>query len=298
MNLNDMGQNLRRERERQGLTIDEVVQRTKISKSNILAMEAGNMDELPHPVYAKGFARNYAKLLKLDPEEYASAMGREFVTEDNVGKDVASDEFEEQIPLESSGNGLKILVLGLALLAMVIGGAIFMFSSPASEAPSDVLAPAHVEQPAVEQHTTPVIDDTVSATEVPVEADVEQQAAGTVQDEVARAEQAVQDAAPVVTGHAASTDAMHDPSDSRERVVVEAEEPCWVLAEVDGGENGEGGVTVDVMLQPGQSKLLRFHKTLVVKLGNGGGVKVTYNGQPYSFTAQSGQVKTLLFPAP
>ncbi len=84
MNLKELGERFRAERERKGLSVTEVVQRTKISKTNVLALEAGDPEGLPHPVYAKGFVRNYARLLGLDPEECAAIVAANYVAEDNV----------------------------------------------------------------------------------------------------------------------------------------------------------------------------------------------------------------------
>lgn len=304
MNLKEMGENFRRERERQGLTIEDVVQRTKISKTNIESLEAGDMEGLPHPVYAKGFVRNYAKLLKLDPEEFADAMGREFVVQDNVAPELEGEEgVEPPVALESPGNGLKLLLLGLALLTIVAGGAAFMlFSGDSGD--EAVPAPAvQQEQAAPEAATVPVVPAEEAAVEpAPAEAmpaEEVQSAPQAMLEPVQEEAAAVAESAPVEEVQVAATIVADDEADGgRQRVVVTATETCWVLALVDGGDDADSGVTVDVTLQPGQSKLLRFHRSLEVKLGNGGGVEVALNGAPYAFTAQSGQVKTLMFTAP
>lgn len=304
MNLKELGENFRCERERQGLSIDEVVQRTKISKSNVVALEEGDTGGLPHPVYAKGFVRNYARLLKLDAEECAAVMGREFVIRDNIVKETDEVEFEAQGQNEFGGKGFKLFVLALALLAMLVGGAIFMYSSSKSEKIVEIQAPAAIEQPAVPETAGSVAQETVPAQEVSPEPVAEQDATAEPQPmpSIPLNEKPVSAVAPAATMHpTASPEAVEsqfDPNDTRQHVVVEAKEPCWLLAQVDGGEGVQGGITVDVMLQSGQAKQLRFRKSLEVKLGNGGGVKILLNGEPHSFAAQSGQVKTLLFSAP
>src|SRR5262249_18087931 len=40
------------------------------------ALEAGEFHKLPGPVFVRGFIRNYARLLKLDPEQLATAVAR------------------------------------------------------------------------------------------------------------------------------------------------------------------------------------------------------------------------------
>jgi len=53
-------------REKQGLSLNDVTSRLKISNKQIEAIEADNFTALPESTIVKGFIRNYAKLLKLD----------------------------------------------------------------------------------------------------------------------------------------------------------------------------------------------------------------------------------------
>ncbi len=55
---------------------------------------------------------------------------------------------------------------------------------------------------------------------------------------------------------------------------------------------------VDVVLQPGETHTLHFRKEMELKLGNAGGVSVTFNGEKVPLQAQSGQVRSLTFTAP
>ncbi|WP_047536915.1 helix-turn-helix domain-containing protein [Methylotenera versatilis] len=57
---------LRIAREKQGLSLNDVTSRLKISNKQIEAIEADNFTALPESTIVKGFIRNYAKLLKLD----------------------------------------------------------------------------------------------------------------------------------------------------------------------------------------------------------------------------------------
>jgi cytoskeleton protein RodZ len=74
-------------------------------------------------------------------------------------------------------------------------------------------------------------------------------------------------------------------------VEIMATESCWLRVLTDGEAR-----TREYNLKPGDSVKLPFSKILMVKLGNAGGVNVTYNGSPYTTNAQSGQVKTISFP--
>ncbi|MBI5947956.1 MAG: helix-turn-helix domain-containing protein [Chloroflexi bacterium] len=65
--MTDIGGTLRDARVRRGMTVDQVAQDTRISPRFIAALEANSFDELPAPVYVRGFLRSYANYLRLDP---------------------------------------------------------------------------------------------------------------------------------------------------------------------------------------------------------------------------------------
>jgi cytoskeleton protein RodZ len=56
-------------REALNLSVAEVARQLKLSVSQIEALEEGAYQKLPGPVFVRGFIRNYARLLRLDPEE-------------------------------------------------------------------------------------------------------------------------------------------------------------------------------------------------------------------------------------
>lgn len=61
-------------REAQNLTTADVARRLKLSVWQVEALESGQYDQLPGPTFVRGFIRNYARLLNLDPEELARAV--------------------------------------------------------------------------------------------------------------------------------------------------------------------------------------------------------------------------------
>ncbi|MEX2373809.1 MAG: helix-turn-helix domain-containing protein [Dehalococcoidia bacterium] len=68
---------LRDARTRAGLSFADVERDTRINRVYIEAIEDGRFEALPAPVYARGFARSYARYLGLDPEEAAAAVPRD-----------------------------------------------------------------------------------------------------------------------------------------------------------------------------------------------------------------------------
>lgn len=77
--MDEFGHILREARETKGLTIKDVQQKIRINVAYIEALEQGEYDTLPSPVHARGFLRNYARHLGLDPqpllEQYERQLG-------------------------------------------------------------------------------------------------------------------------------------------------------------------------------------------------------------------------------
>jgi flagellar biosynthesis protein FlhG len=63
------GRLLQRVRESQGIEVEDIAQRTKITIAHVHAIEAEDFGKLPAQVYARGFVQQIAKLLGLDPTQ-------------------------------------------------------------------------------------------------------------------------------------------------------------------------------------------------------------------------------------
>jgi hypothetical protein len=75
--LSRIGQVLRETREHKGLTFDEVSSALCIRKEALGAIEAGDWDNLPHPVYVKGYVTHYATFLDISDVIKSETASRE-----------------------------------------------------------------------------------------------------------------------------------------------------------------------------------------------------------------------------
>jgi transcriptional regulator with XRE-family HTH domain len=66
--VDELGNLLREAREAKGLTLAEVQEETRISRKFLDALENGQFESLPTSVHVRGYLRNYARYLNLDPE--------------------------------------------------------------------------------------------------------------------------------------------------------------------------------------------------------------------------------------
>ena len=66
--MDELGNILREAREMKGLTVADAQEETRINARFLEALENGEFEKLPTPVHARGFLRNYARFLELEPE--------------------------------------------------------------------------------------------------------------------------------------------------------------------------------------------------------------------------------------
>ena len=67
--MSRLGDILRTQREKKGITLDQAAADTRIREKFLTALEDGDVQSLPGAVYTKGFLRNYAAYLDLNEEE-------------------------------------------------------------------------------------------------------------------------------------------------------------------------------------------------------------------------------------
>src|SRR6188472_2062011 len=111
-----IGAELTAARERAGLDIASVAERTKIRSRYLEALEGEHWEELPSTAYGKGFLRTYAELLGLDPETMADEYRRQVESGAPQSMHPLGDAvLEERRRRPQSGDGPRLgLLLALA----------------------------------------------------------------------------------------------------------------------------------------------------------------------------------------
>ena len=248
------GDILRREREKQGLTIADIEKGTSIRGLYIEHIERGNIGELPGLVYAKGFVRNYAKFLRLNAE----ALVQQFAEENGSTPPPAPAEPESaprRISLSTVGDeslsSISIggtrssyasifgkLAAGIIVLAALVGGGVAAISAINSPAQVPAAPPVKTEQP---------VAPTAAA-----EADASD------------------------TARAAHTDGVN--------VSVTLAERCWTEVVVDGKSVFEG------IIEKGKTESWKGKESVVIRAGNAGALDVTFNGRKLGKFGDNGEV--------
>lgn len=331
MDLRELGALLKAERERRGLSENDVIDRIKIGRACLVAIEEGDKDGLPHPVYAKGFVKNYAKWLELDAEEIGEAFSAAIgvVQESNIAPQHELNESVTPATIRNGGGGFLRYVLVAAVILLVVVGVLWFFSlmpfdfgRPTPPAPTSQASPAG---PAGNVLTGQKSLDQTVRSEEPRETAVSGVAASSPGAEspatpVASADgqTAITPPLPESAPEASSVPAPESTDPAAGAVLgADAEEPadpslspdillgehgvhtvtilamaeCWIDVSVDGG------ITKGIMLTKGKRFVGRFNESLLVRLGNAGGVEVRYDDKNYPLQAALGEVKTLKFVA-
>jgi cytoskeletal protein RodZ len=65
--LNSLG--LARRRQKKGVSLELIAERTKISLHNLRAIEAEEFEKLPGGIFSTSYLRQYASVVELDPNE-------------------------------------------------------------------------------------------------------------------------------------------------------------------------------------------------------------------------------------
>lgn len=72
--LAELGAQLLALRQEQGLSLEQVVALTRIPRRLLQAIEAGNLNDLPEPIYIQGLLRQFAEVLGLNGVEFSGTF--------------------------------------------------------------------------------------------------------------------------------------------------------------------------------------------------------------------------------
>jgi cytoskeleton protein RodZ len=121
-----LGELLRNTRMQQGFELEDIADKTKISPTNLRAIEASDLAALPSEVFTRGFYTLYAKCLKIDPAEILKMYENErrnHPTEENHPTPPPNRLAENMKNLAEPPNSLPFAYFGFMLLLFLLFGA-------------------------------------------------------------------------------------------------------------------------------------------------------------------------------
>lgn len=263
-----LGQYLRAERNKRGMSLDEVAARTRIRLQTLEALERDDYPMLPAEVTVKGFLRAYARCLALD-EQQVLARYQEFAAEYfKVTQDADAAGSAAQASRQRAWqHRLTVVGLTAAAVMVVISGVVALSPRDQPEHPTDISSPIHVPRPPVAVPVPEPITDTPTVEPVPGVPPTGQ---------------------PSVIPEPATTPPRE--AAKPQQLAVTATETSWVQVTIDNGEPREA------LLQPGERVGWEAEQTFTLTVGNAGGVAVEFNGERLPTLGPGGKVRTLVLP--
>lgn len=328
MIFSELGALLYERRVQRNISVDDVSAHLKISSRLIRDIESGSAELLPHTVYVRGFIKSYARMIGIDEDELAPYLVL-FEPEEQSQPDTAISPVV-QPERERSGWIFKILFV---VLLVGFGGywyytsyfkessvferaeKMITFATPQQAVPPVVTEPKktmgeQAETPKAlspDMSTQPVIVNSekpkstseptiefnrpLSPQPVPTQATV--QPSPPPSRDISAAQPSgspTQNSASAVTSRQDADKKSGSDEEASHQVLITGLAECWVHSTADDTDTRQFSV------KKNETFALSFNKNLVLKLGNAGGVKITYDGVERPEEGKSGQVKTLTFP--
>ena len=140
-----LGRLLREARERQGFSVADMANQTKLAARQIEALEADDLAHLPEMPFVRGFVRSYAKILQLDSKPLLAFLPE--LNLDSTPLLLTSVEVPFSGIHTTQRQNLILLGAALFLAVLVVIFAVWNFTTPPDRAELPKTAPAPVETP-------------------------------------------------------------------------------------------------------------------------------------------------------
>jgi cytoskeleton protein RodZ len=271
--MESIGQILRRARDENGLTLDEVATRTRINRKYLEAIERGDRESIPGGFFYKSFIRQYAAVVSEKDSHLVDEVEEILAAEEPVAPPEPEDHLLRTMaakpPMErpaSSRNVSAATYLVFLILALAGSSGLYMWWHRAQQAHAagDVApapAPKQTEQQKTEPPPTPPQE--VAPSTPPAES-------------------------PATPAPSPSQDLASNP-DAKIVLDVAAVEETWFQVSADGKSVFAG------VLKSGESKTFAAKEGARMKVGNAGGLQVKLNGNPIGAIGPSGQIRSVVF---
>ena len=288
--MTSIGETLRRERLKRNLELGPIAQELRISSRFLEAIEAGQFDKLPGGVFTRSFIVQYARLLGIDEEEIAGELRRTLDPPPEVPEFVEAPKPADsaiRVPRVEEWEGVgknrfrwssSLSAAALVVAVMLVCSGLYAWwqhtrrLAPAHESPPVAAVPPAPSPAAMQPPPSPADGSSAAPTAT-------QPPSGTPVPAPSTERPAPPAAPPVPASN----------PNAAVRVELTADEPVWLLARNDGKYFFSG------TLGAKESRTFEATSTVLVRLGNAGGVTITLNGKPVGPVGPKGQVRTVQF---
>jgi cytoskeleton protein RodZ len=286
-----LGAVLRNEREKKGLTLDQIGSITKLRVKVVEALENETWGDLPPPVFVRGFIRSYAKVLDLDGTELL-----------HLHEQVAPLPVVTGQPVEGQHRSYKGRFLLAVILVLVLGFVAYLLVehlSPSEEQliekiqavlesgkeKRDAVLTADQAQGGGEKGPSPA----QGTAALPAAIQPRDAAIAPREVERAQADAESEEAQALATASATETQAETVSPETYELRGVVLDE-TWVRIEIDNGGPKE------YIFQPGARPQWKAREGFHLTVGNAAGIELELNGTKLKSLGKAGKVVKVNLP--
>jgi transcriptional regulator with XRE-family HTH domain len=263
--VDSLGKHLREEREARGITLEQISRVSNISLSYLRALEEDHYHTLPAPAFTVGFLRQYARCIGIDPEDVVLRYRMAAQKEGGLLR-------ERSIEKSGTRRRRSISILGGSVLILIL---LWMVLYPGPEMTGERVRTIRIPRTSPEE-----IKKEQLKKELGIVEDVPQN--GAFHRGTATGVKGSVDGSGSQGGAASQTGSIE--------VILLAIENTWVEIHVDS----EPGYRKT--LDPGDRYSWRAREKVKLRIGNGTGVRIFYNGKVYENLGKKGDVVNISFP--
>jgi cytoskeleton protein RodZ len=268
-----IGAALKQAREAQGLAIDDVALQLKFAPRQIESLEQERFDRLPGPTIARGMVRNYARLLKLDPEPLIERLSPRVDPPPDANQ--IAQRYKQAQPFSDSAKRSTLLYAGFSVGVLVLVAGLAYEWNQQKTQPPPAPAPERA-QPAEPPAQTAVVAQEPAPAPEPA-------AAPAVAEKPPAAPPVAEKKPPAATPAARKPEAEKiaaaEESDKlapgTHRIVLRTEGEAWIEV-----KDGAGRLLIASLNPAGTERVVRGRPPFDLVIGNASSVKLTYDGKP------------------
>jgi cytoskeleton protein RodZ len=282
---------LRQERHNRSMDIRQVADSTRLREHFIEAIERERWDELPPPVFVRGFIRSYARALGLNEQKVLDLYNRS----------VPAQPLEPQ-PLLKPKRATKGILVTLILTMGILAGSLLYVSqreqwTDRGGVPEEPLPPAGEvsreasPEPPEEVETAEPLPSLEEVPPEPVENSSQTEPAPSTGPETGEEESPpLPEMGALPPPPEQEPDPPEDPPEDVNPLEFEVEEETWVRIAVDGGP------PKSFLFRPGSRPGWGEGAEFDLLIGNAGGINLIYEGKQLGKAGKSGEVIRLKLP--
>lgn len=264
-----LGVYLKNVRESKKITLDEIAKETKIQKRYLEAIEAEQYDEIPGETYLRGFLRNYASAIGLNPEIIIEKYDAKKKIDDEEELRDEIDEVKTQNGGKSLFRNLTIAFAALVVFYIIVTGIGFLYN----KINVNIIKPV-----AVEKTTASSLGEKKES--VPVENLV----AETLQSNATTAQSAVPHSEMQTDVNTVEKTSQQAIVTGEKEIVLTAVGTSWV--KIMNGERTyfEGTINEGIV------KTLKTKERIYIVVGDAINIQLRFNGEDYGVMGKAGEV--------